>query len=129
MNLKSFFSSIVSNRYFEWAITIVILVNAILIGIEQNVRNPTIELIQRTILLVFTVEILMRFMARENVREFFSNGWNIFDLTLVLIGYIPEDLFANASAMMAIRVLRVLRVLRLLRAGKEIKLITTVLTK
>ena len=129
MNLKSFFSSIVSNRYFEWAITIVILVNAILIGIEQNVRNPTIELIQRTILLVFTVEILMRFMARENVREFFSNGWNIFDLTLVFIGYIPEDLFANASAMMAIRVLRVLRVLRLLRAGKEIKLITTVLTK
>ena len=86
MNLKSFFSSIVSNRYFEWAITVVIIVNAVLIGIELNVYSPTIELIQRIILLIFTVEILMRFMARENVKEFFSNGWNIFDLTLVLIG-------------------------------------------
>lgn len=128
-NIKNFSHNLVSNRYFEWAITVIILVNAILIGIELNVQNPIIELVQKVILLIFTIEILMRFLARDSVREFFSNGWNIFDLSLVLIGYIPEDMFANASAMMAIRVLRVLRVLRLLRAGKEIKLITTVLTK
>ena len=129
MNLKDSFSAIVSNRYFEWLITAIILVNAVLIGIELNVHNPTVELIQKIILLIFTIEILMRFMARDSVKAFFSNGWNIFDLSLVLIGYIPETLFANASAMMAIRVLRVLRVLRLLRAGKEIKLITSVLAK
>ena len=45
MNLKDSFSAIVSNRYFEWMITAIILVNAVLIGIELNVRNPTIELI------------------------------------------------------------------------------------
>lgn len=129
MNLKDSFRAIVSNRYFEWMITAIILVNAILIGIELNVRNPTIELIQKIILLIFTIEILLRFMARESVKAFFSTGWNIFDLSLVLIGFIPETLFANASAMMAIRVLRVLRVLRLLRAGKEIKMITSVLAK
>ena len=120
---------IVGNRFFEWSITVVIIVNALLIGVELKVQNPTIRSIQQVILWIFTAEILMRFIARDSVKSFFKNGWNIFDLTLVLIGYIPEDLFANASAMMAIRVLRVLRVLRLLRAGKEIKLITTVLTK
>lgn len=129
MNLKDSCSSIVSNRYFEWTITAVIVVNAILIGIELNVCNSIIALTQKIILLIFTIEILMRFMARDSVKDFFSNGWNIFDLSLVLISYIPETLFANASAMMAIRVLRVLRVLRLLRAGKEIKMITTVLAK
>ena len=126
---KQRIKSIVSNRFFEWSITVVIIVNALLIGVELKVQNPTIRSIQQVILWIFTAEILMRFIARDNVKSFFKNGWNIFDLTLVLIGYIPEDMFANASAMMAIRVLRVLRVLRLLRAGKEIKLITTVLTK
>lgn len=121
--------SIVSNRLFEWIITVVIIVNAILIGVELKIQNPTIYGVQQAILWIFTAEILMRFIARDSIKSFFENGWNIFDLTLVLIGYIPEDLFANASAVMAIRVLRVLRVLRLLRAGKEIKLITTVLTK
>ena len=53
----------------------------------------------------------------------------MFDLTLVLIGYIPETLFASASMMTALRVLRVFRILRLLRASKEIKLIVTVLVK
>lgn len=64
MNLKDSFGAIVSSRYFEWAITAIILVNAVLIGIELNVRNPTIELTQKVILLIFTVKILMRFMAR-----------------------------------------------------------------
>ena len=129
MNLKDSCGSIVSNRFFEWTITIVILVNAVLIGVETKMRIPAVEIVQKIILGIFTIEILMRFIARDSVKAFFSDGWNIFDLSLVLIGYIPETLFANASAMMAIRVLRVLRVLRLLRAGKEIKLITSVLAK
>ena len=127
--IKNISRDIVTNRYFEWVITLVILVNAILIGVETKIQIPTVEIIQKIILGIFTVEILLRFEARDSMRDFFSNGWNVFDLSLVLIGYIPETLFANASAMMAIRVLRVLRVLRLLRAGKEIKMITTVLAK
>ena len=71
----------------------------------------------------------MRFIAAKSIKEFFCDGWNVFDLTLVLIGYIPETLFASASMMTALRVLRVFRILRLLRASKEIKLIVTVLVK
>ena len=120
---------ITTNKVFEWGITIIILANALLIGVETYGNYPTIALIQKIILGIFTVEILLRFVARESLKEFFTNGWNIFDLTLVLIGYIPENLFANASMMMALRVLRVFRVLRLLRAAKEIKLIVTVLIR
>ena len=68
-------------------------------------------------------------IAADSWKAFFTDGWNIFDLSLVLIGYIPEAIVANASAMMALRVLRVFRVLRLLRAAKEIKVIVTVLIK
>lgn len=68
-------------------------------------------------------------IAADRWKAFFTDGWNIFDLSLVLIGYIPEAIVANASAMMALRVLRVFRVLHLLRAAKEIKIMITVLIK
>lgn len=68
-------------------------------------------------------------IAADSWKAFFTDGWNIFDLSLVLIGYIPEAIVANASAMMALRVLRVFRVLHLLRAAKEIKIMITVLIK
>lgn len=127
--LREVCRKITNNKWFEWSITIVILVNALLIGVETYDYFPTIALIQKIILGIFTIEIIMRFIARDNLKDFFTNGWNIFDLTLVLIGYIPENLFANAQMMMALRVLRVFRVLRLLRASKEIKLIVSVLVR
>lgn len=117
------------NKNFELGITGVILLNSFLIGVETYTDNQIIKNIQSCILGVFTIEIILRYFAAESNKAFFSDGWNIFDLSLVLIGYIPETLFANATAITAIRVLRVFRVLRLLRAAKEIKIIITVLIK
>ena len=128
-SLKLFCKKLTDARWFEWVITAVILVNSILIGVETYTASETIALIQKTILGIFTLEIIARFIAAVSVKEFFKSGWNVFDLTLVLIGYIPENMVANASMLMALRVLRVFRVLRLLRAAKEIKVMITVLVK
>lgn len=127
--IRAFCRKITTAKWFDISITTIILINAILIGIETYVYIPAIALTQRIILGIFTVEILLRFIARESLKGFFTNGWNIFDLTLVLIGYLPENFFADAATMMALRVLRVFRVLRLLRAAKELKLIVSVLIK
>lgn len=121
--------SLASNKWFELTITLVILINSFLIGVETYRSDSTISLIQQIILYIFTVEIALRFVASPSVKSFCTDGWNIFDLSLVLIGYVPETMFENASAMMALRVLRVFRVLRLLRAAKEIKVIISVLLK
>lgn len=116
-------------KWFEWSITAIIIINSILIGVEMYTTSEVIAIIQNVILGIFTLEIVARFIAADSVKEFFKGGWNDFDLILVLIGYIPETLFANASMLMALRVLRVFRVLRLLRAAKEIKVMITVLVK
>lgn len=129
MNLKQLSKAIATNHSFELAITFIIIVNSILIGVETYVESETIKTIQKVILGIFTFEIIVRFIAADSIKAFFTDGWNIFDLTLVLIGYIPESLASDASTMMSLRVLRVFRVLRLLRASKEIKLIVTVLIK
>lgn len=127
--IKEIASLIVHNKGFELFITGIIILNSVLIGVETYTDNLTVKMIQQGILYIFTFEILMRFIAAKSIKEFFCDGWNVFDLTLVLIGYIPETLFASASMMTALRVLRVFRILRLLRASKEIKLIVTVLVK
>lgn len=129
MNIKGLCKQLATNTVFELTITAIILLNSFLIGVETYTNDGTIKMIQQIILYIFTFEIIVRFIAAKNVKSFFTDGWNVFDLTLVLIGYIPESLVASASVMMSLRVLRVFRVLRLLRAAKELKLIVTVLLK
>lgn len=127
--IKQISTYLTTNRLFELAIVAVILINSLLIGVETYVTNPTITLIQTVILGIFTFEIALRYIAANSNKAFFTDGWNLFDFTLVLIGYIPEDMMPNASMAMAFRVLRVFRVLRLLRTCQEIKLIIRVLAK
>ncbi len=128
-DIKQWARRTTENRAFELAITCVIIANSILIGVETYTNNETLQLTQTIILGIFTVEIALRFIASKGILSFFSDGWNVFDFLLVLIGFVPESLASNASAMMALRVLRVFRILRLLRSAKEIKLIVNVLIK
>ena len=127
--MKTLAKKLTEAKWFEWFITAIIIFNSILIGVETYTENATVALIQNIILGIFTFEIVARFIASDSIKAFFKSGWNIFDLTLVLIGYIPPTLATNASMLMAFRVLRVFRVLRLLRAAKEIKIMISVLVK
>lgn len=127
--IKKWAKALASNHVFELSITAIIIINSVLIGVETYINNVTIQTVQKFILGIFTAEIIIRFIAADSVKSFFRDGWNLFDLSLVIIGYLPENLIANGAAMTSLRVLRVFRVLRLLRASKEIKLIVTVLMK
>lgn len=127
--MKKWFRQLVENKFFELFIVAVIIANSILIGVETYKITPSILLVQNIFLAIFTFEIVARAIAARSFREFFSSGWNLFDLALVLISYIPDSLFENTSTIMVLRVLRVFRVLRLLRTSGEIKLIISVLVK
>jgi voltage-gated sodium channel len=127
--LKQFCRNTIEYKWFELAIVIVIITNSVLIGIETYKVTPAIVVIQHFILGIFTFEIITRFIARESTKSFFLSGWNIFDLFLVLISYVPESLFEGSSTFMVVRILRIFRVLRLLRTSDEIKLIINVLSK
>ena len=121
--------TITGKMWFEMGIIAIIVINSLLIGVETYQTHATITLVQNIILYIFSIEIGLRFIASDSIKSFFSSGWNVFDLSLVLIGFIPETMVENASAMMALRVLRVFRVLRLLRTSREMKAIITVLIR
>jgi voltage-gated sodium channel len=115
--------------WFEWFIIGVILTNAILIGVQTAYTSPLIEFVQDLALYIFTAEIFIRFTGRISVKSYVSNAWNWFDISLVLVGYIPEGWVSSGDMLMALRVLRVFRVLRLLKAFPEVRLIVAVLVR
>tara|TARA_Y100000739_G_scaffold79767_1_gene67780 strand:- start:317 stop:1126 length:810 start_codon:yes stop_codon:yes gene_type:complete len=127
--MKKLSKRIVKSELFEKFIIFIILTNCFFIGVETYFTNSTIELIQLSALIIFIIEIVIRYNASNSIKDYFSRGWNVFDFSIVLICLIPESLFTNTVIISTLRVLRVFRVIRLLKSNDEIKLIVSVLVK
>lgn len=102
----------VESTGFSRFITGVILVNAVLLGMETSPTlmdraGPLIVALDTICLAIFVAEIAMKLVARG--RLFFTNGWNIFDFVIVGIALVPGG--AGLSVLRALRILRVLRVI------------------
>jgi len=114
MNIRSRLSAFLDRTDVQFAIIAVIVVNAIVLGLETSDRLMTshgrlITLVDQICLTIFTVEIAVKLFARGP--SFFRSGWNLFDLAVVTISYLP-----TAGGLSVLRALRILRVLRLLSA-------------
>ncbi len=127
--MQSKIHHIVNTLTFSLLINLIILVNATLIGVETYYTSSIIHLTQQIILGIFTLEIVLRYAGKESVKEYFSNGWNIFDITIVVISFIPESVLEGSAALSVFRILRVLRVLRLVKVFPELKIIVSVLLR
>ncbi|WP_368504663.1 ion transporter [Alkalihalophilus sp. As8PL] len=104
---------IVFHKAFTPTIIALILINAIIVGLEtypslyEGYRG-WFYAADKALLWIFTVEITLRFIATRPTREFFKSSWNWFDFLIVAAGHI----FAGAHFVTVLRILRVLRVLR-----------------
>ena len=83
--MRNHIKSLISSRVFELSITLIILLNAALVGIELSTDNIVIKFIQLFILGIFTLELIARRIAVDNWKEFFEDRWNILDLFIILI--------------------------------------------
>ena len=112
MTIRQRLQGFVHNPRFSQFITGVILVNAVLLGMETSddlMQNfgPAIVFLDSVCLTIFVVEIALKLVASG--RRFFLNGWNIFDFVIVGIALVPGG--AGLSVLRALRILRVLRVI------------------
>ncbi len=102
----------VEGRRVTAAITVLILINAVTLGLETDhavmaVYGEWLLAIDLAILWVFTLELALKLYAYR--LGFFKSGWNIFDLLIVGIAWVPAS--GNLSVLRALRVLRVLRLI------------------
>lgn len=102
---------LVEAPWFNHAIIVVILLNAITLGLETSQammarHGELLHRLDRIALAIFVVELLLRFAAYR--LRFFRDPWRLFDLVVVGVSLLPAS-----GAFSVIRALRVLRVLRL----------------
>lgn len=125
--MRSKLQTLVHSDPFDYFMTSIIFINAILIGVEFTYNSSIISFIQSSCLVIFIIEIFLRWMGRYSVYEYVSNGWNWYDIIIVIVSLIPEDCFSNAEMVSALRILRVFRVLRVFKAIPSMRLMARVL--
>ncbi|KKJ78087.1 ion transporter [Kiloniella litopenaei] len=104
---------------FTWVITSLILVNAVTLGLETSssltaTQSTLLYWADKAILVVFSLELALKFLAYRV--DFFKSGWNIFDLLIVTIAWVPAS-----GPFAVLRALRILRVLRLISVVPQMR--------
>ena len=125
MNLVPSCRRIASSSRFQGFVMVLILANAVLLGVETYPDimaryGAAVERVEAIIQVAFVIEIAIRLTAYlPRLHEFFREGWNVFDFTVVTLSLLPA---AGPFATVA-RLARVLRVSRLVSVWPELRLI------
>ncbi|MCQ2536413.1 MAG: ion transporter [Lachnospiraceae bacterium] len=111
--------ALVENSIFENIILGVIVFNSILMGLQTSESvvaaiGPVLTALDWVCLAIFIVEIILKFLAYGF--RFFTSGWNIFDLIIVIM-----SLFSGFAFLRVFRTFRVFRAFRSLKALKSLK--------
>ena len=108
--MSAWLRSIVDDPRAERVIMVLIVINAVILGLETSEtimasHGWLLETLDRAILAVFVVEIAARIIAYRGA--YFRDPWNVFDFIVVAIALVPAT--ETFSVLRALRVLRVLR--------------------
>lgn len=123
-----------SAKYFELAIITVIILNSLIIGyqISKPFGDPSSDLINYIddwCLGIFTIEFIIRAIAKGSIKKVFKNSLLIFDFIILMICFIPESLVQGLYAVTVLRTLRIFRIIRIINYRYELKTIIFVLLK
>lgn len=120
-----FCKRIAASAVFHDLIIIVILVNAVVLGLEtsQHIMQSaggSIQAINWAVQAIFVLEIVVRILAHwPRPLSFFRGGWNLFDFLVVAAAFLP----VNGGFATVGRLLRLLRVTRVVSAFPQLRLI------
>jgi voltage-gated sodium channel len=118
----------VHTHAFDVAILLVIVANAIVLGLQTYPRmvadyGDTLNLLNNVFLGIFVVELLLRLASYgSRPQDFFRNGWDVFDFFVVAAAFLPgvresSTLLRLARLLRVVRIFRVLPDLRILVVG------------
>jgi voltage-gated sodium channel len=125
------FKKIADAKWFHHLALALILINAVIIGVETSHTvmvqfGGVLKWVNVLFQVAFVTEIVIRILAcGPRFHHFFKDGWNVFDFVIVAASLLPA---AGPLAMVA-RIARVLRILRVVTAYPELKLIVNTMLK
>ena len=121
---------VVYSSQFELVIAFIILVNAVSLAlltmpeIDPETRNTLSEL-DKFALYIYLVELIIRLVSYgKRPWEFFRQGWNVFDFTIVVLSF---GIFTGETIIL--RLLRIFRLIRIFRFLPEVRVLTSSVVK
>jgi voltage-gated sodium channel len=128
--IQETFQRIHQNKSFELFVISIIIFSALVVGLKTYSISPLmlqiISVLDWSISIFFLIEITIRFISEENKKDFFKNGWNIFDTLIVTISLIPIE---DSEMAVVGRLIRIFRVLRMISIIPELRILLTSLMK
>ena len=121
MQLQNSLKNFIESRFINIFITLVILINAITLGLETSeelvskIGNMLIY-VDKIALSIFVIELLIKLFVYR--LSFFKSGWNVFDFIIVTIALIPTS--GPLSILRAFRIFRALRLLSMVPSMKKV---------
>ena len=122
---------IANSAWFANAITAIIVLNAVVIGLDTVPAlaadyHGLFEGLNGLFLVIFIVEAVIKLLAEyPKMQRYFQDGWNVFDFSIIVVSLLP----ATGQLATLARLARLLRVLRLISALPELRLIVATLVR
>lgn len=129
--MSHFAKRVVSSRLFEGTIIAVIVCAGVLAGVETNAALITqyrtlLHTLDAAVLTIFIAEITLKIAAHgRRPLDFFRDGWNVFDFSIVALCLLP----VGGPFAAVLRLVRALRLLRLITALPRLQLLVGALIK
>jgi voltage-gated sodium channel len=113
--------ALLESRSFELAITWLIVINALTLGLETSPEiaaqwGNLLHFLDQALLAVFVVELLAKLLIYR--LSFIRDPWRVFDLVVVGISLLPSS--GPLSILRALRVLRVLRLVSMIPSMRRV---------
>ena len=110
-----------ANPLVERGITVLIVINAITLGLETSKQamaaiGPVLGVLDTVVLGIFVVEIALRLFV--NRLSFFRDPWSVFDFFVVGIALVPAT--GNLSVLRALRIIRALRLISTIESMRRV---------
>jgi voltage-gated sodium channel len=122
--------NLVNSTRFGLAITVIIVIQAIVLGLETFSEladfSNVFEFIHWFVVGVFIVEAGLKLAAKYPCPQmYFRDGWNIFDFAIIVLSLVP---FTGSFSTVA-RLVRLLRITRLTNRSKEMRIMIATIAK
>ncbi|XP_053300711.1 sodium channel, voltage gated, type VIII, alpha subunit b [Pleuronectes platessa] len=120
----------VTQQVFDISIMMLICLNMVTMMVETDDQSDETELVLYWVnfifIVVFTIEFVLKLFALRHY--YFTNGWNIFDVVVVILSIVGmfladiiEKYFVSPTLFRVIRLARIGRILRLIKGAKGIR--------
>ena len=119
MDARERLIALVESDAFRAVVMVLIVLNAITLGLETypgvvKAIGPWLSWFDRIVITVFVFEIMLKLFAYR--ARFFTDGWHVFDLLVVLISVAP-----NAGPFSVLRALRVMRLFHVMSVAPQLR--------